>query len=461
MAYQGACRGAKDERRSLARGQSRTRAVRRLRGTLELAEEQLGPGADDPRICPFGGRDAVLEIESRFGKVQLAGHPVAADLGCSGGVVGRAQQVWLADLLGGGDGPFCPGGVTSELGLVTEVVDHLAERKRNLAVELGKVGAGALEQLLDAGEATVRLGFRQAMANRSGPARSHRHRLAERPKLLVGPQTVLQPELPGPLEGLGTLVATAPDLPESLVQVRLRCDRRELDGGIEVSGRLGGGSARGGRLGGAAQPLHGQPREVLGHRLGDQAAQRDRLAQVERDQLRQLVLAPGGRRPIDQPPAGGAVQARALRAGQRVVRDLADEDVPERDRTEGRRPNQVPVEEVLDGSVDRFGLELRVDRRDRPGLEGSPEDGAELDDAPSDGGQRVEPGEDGGVDRVGERRDGTGHRCGIGRWAKAIDERAHDLAGIEGVAFGPSHDRVDDLGRWGFEEVLDERGDRG
>src|SRR5258708_10027044 len=81
------------------------------------------------------------------------------------------------------------------------------------------------------------------------------------------------------------------------------------------------------------------------------------------------------------PTSGRAMEASAFGARQGVVRNLLDEDVPEREAIAVRGPDEVAVGQVLAKLTGLFG-EARFDRCDAGRAERPAEHTAELQDAP-------------------------------------------------------------------------------
>jgi len=113
-----------------------------------------------------------------------------------------------------------------------------------------------------------------------------------------------------------------------------------------------------------------------------------------------------------------------LRPRKRPVGDFADEDVAEGDDAPARGPDEVAVEEGVDGEIDRSLGQPLLEGWKCPWLERSANHGAELDGAPRGRLERIEAGQPfevagsglrGGVDFVaadgrylgGESRDST------------------------------------------------------
>ena len=164
---------------------------------------------------------------------------------------------------------------------------------------------------------------------------------------------------------------------------------------------------------------------------------------MERDELGHGLFAPCSAR--FDPARGGRVQPRASGPRQGLVRDLADEDVPEHVAVRPARPDEVLVDERaadLVGAAGEVGRDrLHAGRPERPA-----EHRADLDEPSLVLREAVEAREDRRLHRIGQR---------VER-AAALHERADELAGVEGVALGPRDDALDDLGLLRLEEVLDE-----
>src|SRR4029077_9278771 len=82
-------------------------------------------------------------------------------------------------------------------------------------------------------------------------------------------------------------------------------------------------------------------------------AQDDRFPEVKGDQLRELIFP--ARRSRDQPIRRGGMTRSTLSARQGAVGAVADEDVPEHELAPDRGPEQLAVDEALDGWIEIIG----------------------------------------------------------------------------------------------------------
>jgi len=160
-----------------------------------------------------------------------------------------------------------------------------------------------------------------------------------------------------------------------------------------------------------------------------------------------------------EPPGGGGMERHSFRAGERLIRDLPDEDVPERVAVGRIRPHEILVHQ----RQDRLGgrpREIRVERDDAGRPEGPAIDRAELQDPPLDRLKEIKARENGRLDGVRQARQCLEGRRVAGTGADPLDERTHDLAGEERIALRALDDLRDDRRVRGLQQVSGDLGDR-
>ena len=126
-----------------------------------------------------------------------------------------------------------------------------------------------------------------------------------------------------------------------------------------------------------------------------------RLPKVIGDQLGERVLSPGGA--AFEPAGRRRVQVRPLRAKERLVGHLPDQDVAEGEAVAGRRPDEVLPDEPIHQRV-AVGDQIRPERGDPRRPERPAEHRAELQEPALLGLEEIEACQDRRLDRVGERR---------------------------------------------------------
>ena len=92
------------------------------------------------------------------------------------------------------------------------------------------------------------------------------------------------------LERTVRLLAPNPNLAQTFIELRPGPLRRELNRGLEMPGGFRGGGSGLGRFGCPPQPLEGLARQVGRRGFAEERAEGGSLAEMERDQLGQLVL---------------------------------------------------------------------------------------------------------------------------------------------------------------------------
>ena len=325
----------------------------------------------------------------------------------------------------------------------------IRNRARGAVARVGQPAEAARDERLDLAE----LGL---PCDRCEPAAHHEQLLREVVEQEVDAAALRLARRPRRVERRHRRVAGVVDEAEARIQVGMLAQWGELERGAEMGGRFGHAARTLGDVRGAAQPCDGAAGDV-GVRLAHRRRQAGRLAVVERDELGELVLA--ARRLLLEPAARGRVVPRPLGARQRAIRDVADEDVAERQLAAGAGAEQVAVHEPIDRGVElprKPGLE----RRHRGRGEAAAEHRAELEDATRHRIEGVEPCQHRGLDRVRQARRRARDRRRVAQVDAALDERADDLAGIERIALAASHDHRDELRRRAVEHVLDELLDR-
>jgi len=257
------------------------------------------------------------------------------------------------------------------------------------------------------------------LAGRAAPAGHDDEPLAQEPRPGHAVALRLRERLPAPErfgEGRERVVGELGDVPEPLLEahfIRRRRDAQRIaqqrDGLANCTGAFGEGGGAGERGDGLGRIVFGEPARRM----------KDRLAVVVRDEL-----GPGLVERLE-PAREREVRGRALAAGERAVRDVADDDVSERVAAVGLRDEQVALGEGLEPAVGRRAEEL-LRRRGRDRAAGHR---AELEDPALARGQEVEPGEHRRLDRVRQL-----HVVAV------VAEAARELGGEERVALGPIGD---------------------
>ncbi len=128
--------------------------------------------------------------------------------------------------------------------------------------------------------------------------------------------------------------------------------------------------------------LHAWPQGVSSGRLPDGVVERDRLAEVVREQVCDILDAAAG--PLLDPVCGGQVLLRTLRPRDLPVGDVPNERVPERDlplalhRRRARRADELSPLELVQAGLDLL-LRRTADRGHGPAPEDLPENGRVLE----------------------------------------------------------------------------------
>ena len=132
--------------------------------------------------------------------------------------------------------------------------------------------------------------------------------------------------------------------------------------------------------------------------------------------------------------------AGATAASQRLVGDLADQDVPECELVAAGRAHQVLCHQLVGNGLDIFGG--RFERRDPGQRKGTAKYGAQLQQPALGGFEEIQPCQHCGLHRVGE-----------GLQRSPLRHRPGQLTSEEGVALGPLHDSVDDVAGAGLQHL--------
>ena len=244
--------------------------------------------------------------------------------------------------------PRRPCRIALQLVGVVEVVEHLAERQAPARrATAPHPSLGCRQQLLDCAPIVAALlASVDATADRARPTGAHGHRLARASEARAsgpevelpdrGPRPARTPRRPGRRRSRsGQVARTARAVPPS---ARARSRRSGAAPPRQWRRRLRPPPPHGA----ASRPALALSSSETGSARSDD--ERDGLAEMERHELGQLVGAARRVRLPLEPRAGGTMDARPLDARQRVVRDLADQDVAERDRVRRRDPDEVAVE---------------------------------------------------------------------------------------------------------------------
>ena len=133
-----------------------------------------------------------------------------------------------------------------------------------------------------------------------------------------------------------------------------------------------------------------------------------------------------------QPTRGRGVQAATFRSRQRLVGNLADQDVAKREDIGPGRAQKILIQQPVDDLV--HALEVRFQGEQSRGSECASKHRAQLDDAALLRRQLVE----------------AGQHCGLHRIRQpvrpaALGDRADQLAGKKRVTLRPPHDPVDQV----------------
>ena len=316
----------------------------------------------------------------------------------------------------------------------------IRNRARGRSLAVGQPVEAARDERLDLAEPGL-------PCDRREPAAHHEQLLREVVEQEVDAAPLRLASRPRRVERRHRRVAGVVDDPEALIEVGQRSLGR-------ARGRLGDGarprcSARSlGDLRGTTEPSDGAIGQV-GVRLRHQRRQDARLAVVERDELGELVLAPA-RRPAPRAsgPAAAWSRARSARGSvpyatsrMRMCRNVSSP------RAAGT--DEVAIQEPLDRASSTLRRQRRLERRRRAGRRT-----LRPITAPSWTTRRAV-----GSSASSRARTVAWTVSGSDAIARAhgrrirhvdtepIDQRAHDLAGVERIALGSADDGIDDLRR--------------